>query len=26
LFKAVQNLKDKYSPKGFYNDQKETWL
>ena len=24
LFKAVQNLKDKYSPKGFYNDKKET--
>ena len=24
LFKAVQNLKDRYSPKGFYNDQKES--
>ena len=23
LFKTVQNLKDKYSPKGFYNDKKE---
>ena len=23
LFKSVQNLKDRYSPKGFYNDKKE---
>lgn len=24
LFNSVQNLKNKYSPKGFYNEQKET--
>ena len=24
LFKAVQNLKDRYSPKGFYNDQEKS--
>ena len=23
LFRSVQNIKDKYSPKGFYNDQKK---
>ena len=26
IFEILQRVKEKYSPKGFYNDQKETWL